>query len=78
MSYIKEVSEGEAQGRLAEIYQGDSKAHGYVPNYHKVMSLRPEAIEGWRVLQRAIRSKMRLRAFELVTLAAAQAMDCHY
>lgn len=78
MSYIKEVSEQDAQGKLAEVYQGDLKSTGYIPNYHKVMSLRPEAIEGWRALQGAIRSKMRLRAFELVTLAAAQAMGCRY
>lgn len=78
MAYIKTVSEADATEKLREIYDDDLKADGYVHHYTKAMSLRPEAIAAWRQLSKAIRSKMRLRPFELVTYAAALALKCRY
>ena len=76
--YIKITSEAEADGRLREIYDGDRKSMGYVPNHAKVFSLRPEVLEAWRAFQGSIRKNLRLRRYELVTLAAAVALKCRY
>lgn len=51
---------------------------GYVPNYMKAISLRPEVYDAWTKLIGTIRSKMRLRRHELVTFATALALECTY
>jgi uncharacterized peroxidase-related enzyme len=76
--YIQAISETEAEGRLREIYEGDRKNLGYVPNHARVFSLRPDVLEAWRAFQGSIRKNLRLRRYELVTLAAAMALNCRY
>jgi uncharacterized peroxidase-related enzyme len=76
--FIQTVSEKEAEGKLREIYDGDRKSLGYVPNYARVFSLRPEVLEAWRAFQVSIRKNLRLRRYELVTLAAAMELNCRY
>ena len=76
--FIQTASEAEAEGKLRDIYEGDRKRMGYVPNHAKVFSLRPEVLEAWRAFQGSIRKNMRLRRYELVTLAAAMALNCRY
>ena len=53
--FIQTVSEAEAVGKLRDIYEGDKKSMGYVPNYAKVFSLRPDVLEAWRAFQGSIR-----------------------
>jgi len=43
--FIKITPEAEAEGKLREIYEGDRKSLGYVPNHAKVFSLRPDVLE---------------------------------
>jgi uncharacterized peroxidase-related enzyme len=76
--FIQTVPEAEAEGRLREIYEGDRKNMGYVPNHARVFSLRPEVLETWRAFQGSVRKNLRLRRYELVTLAAAMALNCRY
>ncbi len=76
--FIQTVSEAEAEGKLHEIYEGDRKRMGYVPNHAKVFSLRPEVLETWRAFQGSIRKNLRLRLYELITFAAAMALKCRY
>ncbi|MFN8135562.1 MAG: carboxymuconolactone decarboxylase family protein [Bacteroidales bacterium] len=76
--FIETIAETEAEGKLREIYDGDQKSLGYVPNHAKVFSLRPEVLEAWRTLQVSIRKNLRLRYYELITFAAAMALDCRY
>lgn len=78
MAYIKTVLPDEATGELKELYDQDIKFQGYVANYSMAMSLRPKAIAAWRNLTRTIRATMKLRRYELVTIAAAVAMKCTY
>jgi uncharacterized peroxidase-related enzyme len=78
LMFIQTTSEVEAEGKLREIYEGDRKNLGYVPNHAKVFSLRPDVLEAWRALQGSIRKNLRLRRYELVTLAAAIALNCRY
>jgi hypothetical protein len=78
MSFIKIISEDEATGQVQEQYQAAKKSMGYVPNYIKANSIRSEVYDAWSKLISAIRSKMRLRRYELVTFAAAMALECRY
>ena len=76
--FIQTISEAEAESKLREIYEGDRKSLGYVPNHAKVFSLRPDVLEAWRAFQGSIRKNLRLRRYELITLAAAMALKCRY
>jgi uncharacterized peroxidase-related enzyme len=78
MAFITTVPAAQAEGKLLEIYQEDMKTKGYVANHTSAFSLRPEVYRAWQNLLGSIRSNMRLRRFELVTLAAAQALKCTY
>ena len=78
MPYIQTISESDATGKLGELYEADLKSLGYVANYTKAMSLRPDVVAAWRQLIGAIRGNMDLRRYELVTLAAASRLRCSY
>ena len=78
MAFIQTIPESEATGKVREMYERSLKKRGYVPNYTKLLSLRPEVMEAWSSLQEAIRSKMPLRRWELVTITAAASLDCTY
>ena len=76
--FIQTVSEAEAEGKVREVYDGDQETFGYVPNHAKVFSLRPDVLAAWRGLQGSIRKNLSVRRYELVTLAAAQALNSRY
>jgi uncharacterized peroxidase-related enzyme len=78
LMFIKIITEAEAEGKLRGIYEGDKKNFGYVPNHAKVFSLRPDVLEAWRAFQGSIRKNLRLRRYELVTVAAAKVLNCRY
>ncbi len=76
--FIQTIPEAEAEGKLRAIYEGDQETLGYVPDHARVFSLRPDVLEAWRCLQGSVRKNLRLRRYELVTLAAAKALKCRY
>lgn len=78
MSYIQTVPHEEASGLLSELYKADLATNGFVPNYARAFSLRPEVYQAWRVLISSIRGNMDLRRYELVTVAAASKLRCSY
>lgn len=78
MTFIKTISEEQAENLVQDLYQAARKSVGYVPNYAKAMSLHPEVYDAWTKFIGAIRSKMRLRRYELVTFASAMALKCTY
>lgn len=78
MTFIKTIPEEQAENLVQEWYLAEEKSNGYVPNYTKVFSIHPEAYDAWKKLIGAIRSKMRLRRYELVTFATAMAVKCTY
>jgi len=78
MTFIQTILPGEAEGKVKEMYELDIKDLGYIGNSTQAMSLRPDAFLAWEALFRTVRSKMRLRRFELVTIAAASALHCTY
>jgi uncharacterized peroxidase-related enzyme len=74
VAILKVTPEAEASGLTAEIYDADRRSLGHVPSHTKAMSLNPEAYLAWESLTQAISTSLGLRWYELVTLAAAQAI----
>ncbi|WP_405087360.1 carboxymuconolactone decarboxylase family protein [Microbispora sp. NBC_01389] len=60
------------------LYETERSARGYVPNYLRVLALRPEVYGAWLGLGEAVRAGMDLRRYELVTLTAARSLGSSY
>ena len=78
MAYLDSVPEDEAEGETAALYEQDRQDMGYVANYTRAFSLRPEVMGAWVGLAGSIRSGMDLRRYELATLAAARRLRSSY
>jgi hypothetical protein len=78
MAFIKTIPEEQADGLLKDQYEAARKSNGYVPNFVKAFSIHPEVYDAWLKLIGAVRSNMKMRRYELVTLATAMALDCSY
>ena len=78
MAFIETIPPEDAHGLLARLYEDDVRKHGFVPNYSRAWSMRPEVLAAWRNLLAAIRSHMDARRYELVTLIAAARLRCTY
>src|ERR1041384_4789486 len=72
MAYIDTVSEDEATGDTALLYEQERERVGFVPNLARVFGSRPDAYRGFRALNATIQGSMDLRPFEPATLAAAR------
>lgn len=75
MSFITTVSPGDATGDVREMYERQQDYWGYVPNYAKAFSHRTEALARWGKLLAELRRPTDDRRFELVTFAAAHALN---
>ena len=78
MSFLETIDESAAREKVAEQYEEEKSSKGYVPNYVQTFSLRPEVFDAWAALITTIKKNMDLRRYELVTLAAAQALQSSY
>lgn len=78
MAFIETVPVDQATGEVRATYERAQANLGYVPNYAKVFSLRPEVMGAWSGLLASIRGHMDLRRYELVTLATARALRSSY
>jgi len=71
MSYIKTVPLDEATGEVREMYVRQQGAWGYVPNYAKSFSQRPEVMARWGRLLAELQRPWDDRRLEMITFAAA-------
>ena len=78
MAFIRTIPPEEATYKLKEIYDGELKSQGYIANGTMTLSLRPDVFEAWENLLKTIRSKMRMRRYELITIATASTIHCTY
>lgn len=76
--FIDTVSEDAATGDVADYYRHQREAWGFLPNYARAFSTRPEVAQAWNQLNLAIRGGMDRRLFELATIAAARALHSTY
>jgi uncharacterized peroxidase-related enzyme len=78
MPHLQTVPPEEAAGEVKALYDHDLAAHGYVANFTRAFSCRPEVLQGWLGLKNAITSGMDPRLYELATVAAATAIKSSY
>jgi uncharacterized peroxidase-related enzyme len=71
MAFIKTTPPEAADAAITAMYLRQQANWGYVPNYAKVFSHRPEVLARWGQLLAEIKRPMDKRRFELVTFAAA-------
>lgn len=71
MSYIKTIAAEQASGAVHEMYRHQEEHWGYVPNYAKSFSHRPEVLARWGRMLAEIRRPLDDRRFELATFVAA-------
>ena len=74
MAFIKTTAPADAEGEVRSMYERQQQSWGYIPNYAKIFSDRPEVLARWGRLLAEIKRPMPPRRFELVTLAAALAL----
>jgi uncharacterized peroxidase-related enzyme len=78
MAFLPTVPPEEATGDVKAMYEGDIAAQGYIANYTRAFSRRPDVLAGWLGLKNAISSGADPRLYELATVAAATAMRSSY
>ena len=74
MSFIGTVHPAEATGEVRDMYERQEDYWGYVPNYAKDFSHRPEVMARWGRLLAELRRPVSDYRFELVTFVAARAL----
>jgi uncharacterized peroxidase-related enzyme len=75
MSFLQPAEQSPDADRM---FDTDTKAMGYLPNYTRLFAHSPAAYEAWRQLNGAVKAGMELRRYELATLAAARARKSSY
>ena len=78
MTYLQTVPPEEAAGEVKAMYGTDLAAQGYVANYTRAFSARPDVWQRWLELKNAVASGMDPRLYELVTVAVATAIRSSY
>lgn len=78
MAFIAVVPVHDATGDVRAMYETSQADEGYVPNYVKVFSHRPSVMAAWGNLIGSIRTNLDTRRYELITMAAANALHSSY
>ena len=78
MAFTETVAEDQATGAVADLYRDEHQRFGYLPNFVKAFSSRPEAYRAWLSLNGSIKQAMDLRRYELATIAAAEQLRSSY
>jgi uncharacterized peroxidase-related enzyme len=78
MSFIETIDPEQARGATAEMYEKLKTRSGNIPNYARIFSHRPQLMTAWSELQDCLRENIEPRRYELLTLAAAQAIGSSY
>ena len=77
MAFVETVPEGEATEEVAALYEDETARMGYLPNFVRAFSARPEVYRAWQQLNGAIKARDP-RRYELATLAAARRLRSSY
>jgi uncharacterized peroxidase-related enzyme len=78
VTFIEVIPDAAASGDVEKMYDGDRRTFGFVPNFTRAFSLRPEVYAAWRQLNGAVKANMDPRRYELATLAAAGRLRSSY
>jgi len=77
MTFVETVAHGDATGDTAALYEQEIAQRGYVPNFIRAFSLRPEVYRAWQQLNGEVRARDS-RRYELATFAAARRLRSSY
>jgi uncharacterized peroxidase-related enzyme len=72
MAFIETIRAEQASGTAHDMYKRQEEHWGYVPNYAKVFSHRPDVMSRWGRLLSEVRRPVDDRRFELVTFVVAR------
>ena len=75
MAFLEEAADSPDR---AALYAADQDHQGYVANYTRVFSHRPDVYRAWQALAAAVKSNMSLERFEVATIAAARQRGSSY
>ena len=64
MSFVETIRAADATGEVRAMYERQQRSWGYVPNYAKVFSLRPDVLAAWANLIATIRAPVDRRTFD--------------
>jgi len=78
MPFIQPDPGAATDSQVQGVYDSQTEAFGYLPNYAVLFSHRPDVIDLWAQLQRGLRRHVSPRMFELVTFAAAVELKSSY
>lgn len=78
MAFIETTPLNDTQGVARAMLARQQKHYGYVPNYARVFTDRPDVMDLWAGLLAGIRRHIEPRRFELVTFAAALELGSSY
>ena len=76
--FINVPDESSVDDAVADWYERQKAAWGYLPNYAPAFATRPDVAEAWNTLNNAVRGNMDRRRFELATIAAARVYRSTY
>ena len=76
--FIDAPDETSVDSEVADWYQKQREAWGYLPNYAPAFATRPDVARAWSTLNNAVRGHMDRRRFELATIAAARVYRSTY
>ena len=76
--FIETPDESTVDDAVADWYEKQRAAWGYLPNYAPAFATRPDVADAWNTLNNAVRGHMERRRFELATIAAARALRSTY
>ena len=76
--FVEAPEESTVDDDVADWYERQRKAWGYLPNYAPAFATRPDVAEAWNTLNNAVRGHMDRRRFELATIAAARVYRSTY
>jgi hypothetical protein len=78
MAFIDTTAPDDTKGKARAMLARQQRRYGYVPNYAKVFTDRPDIMDLWADLLTGIRGHVEPRRFELVTFAAALELGNSY
>jgi len=78
MTFIRTIAEDSAQDETAAMYDRLRQELGYVPNFARAFSHRPEVLARFDALLDSIKANMDARRYELATIAAARELGSSY
>lgn len=78
MSFIEDVRDEDATGATAEFLAEARRQHGQVLNLHRACAHLPSLARHFEAMTAELKSRMGIRRYELVTIAAALALRSSY